>query len=142
MRLRRRTLELGPRTERFDSDIWQLNVGMRGLLAGYWEYDLSYQYGESNRTTVRDGYTNLTNIQAALDTRDGVTCASGGNCVPIDLFGGFGTITEAQAGFARAIALQQQKYEQEIGTLLLTGPVDFIEIPGARSLVNEYRLRV
>lgn len=131
VRLRRRTLELGPRTERFDSDIWQLNVGMRGYMMGDWEYDLSYQYGESNRTTVRDGYTNLTNIQAALDTRDGVTCASGGNCVPIDLFGGFGTITEAQAGFARAVAIQQQKYEQEIGTLFLTGSVDFIEIPGA-----------
>lgn len=131
VRLRRRTLELGPRTERFDSDIWQLNLGVRGELVGGWEYDASYQYGESNRTTARDGYTNLPNIQAALDTRDGVTCASGGNCVPIDLFGGFGTITEAQAGFARAIAIQQQKYEQEIGSLVFTGPVDFISLPTA-----------
>jgi outer membrane receptor protein involved in Fe transport len=131
VRLRRRTLELGARSERFDSDIWQLNVGVRGFLPGDWEYDVSYQYGESNRTTVRDGYTNLPNIQSALDTRDGVTCAVGGNCVPIDLFGGFGTITEAQAGFARAIAIQQQKYEQEIGSAVFTGPVDFIELPTA-----------
>ncbi|MBF7074510.1 TonB-dependent receptor [Glaciecola sp. MH2013] len=131
VRLRRRTLELGPRTERFDSDIWQLNLGVRGEISDGWEYDVSYQYGESNRTTVRDGYTNLPNIQAALDTRDGVTCASGGTCVPIDLFGGFGTITEEQAGFARAIAIQQQKYEQEIGSVVFTGPVDVVMLPTA-----------
>jgi outer membrane receptor protein involved in Fe transport len=131
VRLRRRTLELGPRTERFDSDIWQLNLGVRGFIGESWEYDVSYQYGESNRTTIRDGYTNLPNIQAALDTRDGVTCASGGTCVPIDLFGGFGTITEEMAGFARAIAIQQQKYEQEIGSLIFTGPIDMLELPSA-----------
>ncbi|WP_395340063.1 TonB-dependent receptor domain-containing protein [Ningiella sp. W23] len=131
VRLRRRTLELGPRTERFDSDIWQLNMGVRGEIVNGWEYDVSYQYGESNRTTVRDGYTNLPNIQAALDSRDGVTCASGGTCVPIDLFGGFGTITEEMAGFARAIAIQQQKYEQEIGTIVVTGPVDVVTLPTA-----------
>lgn len=131
VRLRRRTLELGFRSERFDSEIFQIMTGFRGKLYGDWDFDLGYSYGEANRTTVRDGYTNLTNIQAALDTRDGVTCAVGGNCVPIDLFGGFGTITEEMAGFARAIAIQQQKYTQEIGTLIVNGPVDFIEIPGA-----------
>ena len=132
VRLRRRTLELGFRTERYDSEIWQINTGFRGVAYGDWEFDFSYQYGESNRTTVRDGYTNLTNIQNALMTRDGVTCeGSDANCVPIDLFGGFGTITDEMAGYARAIALQQQKYEQEIMSLVLTGPVDFIELPTA-----------
>lgn len=129
VRLRRRTLELGFRSERYDSDLWQINTGVRGAIDDNWEYDVSYQYGESNRTTVRDGYTNLTNIQAALDTRDGVTCASGGNCVPIDLFGGFGTITEEMAAFSKAIAIQQQKYEQEIISAVLTGSIDMLEVP-------------
>lgn len=131
VRLRRRTVELGPRSERYDSDMFQITTGLRGVLYGDWEFDLAYQYGESNRTTVRDGYTNVTNINDALDTRDGVTCAVGGTCVPIDLFGGFGTITESMAGFATAIALQQQKYEQEIGSFIIDGPVDFIELPSA-----------
>ncbi|TRY32875.1 TonB-dependent receptor domain-containing protein [Aliiglaciecola sp. M165] len=131
VRLRRRTLELGPRTERYDSELWQINAGIRGQLYEDWDYDFSYQYGEANRTTVRDGYTNVGNINNALDTRDGVTCAAGGTCVPIDLFGGFGTITEAAAAYSRAIALQQQKYEQEIISLFVTGPVDFIELPTA-----------
>ena len=112
VRLRRRTLELGARSERYDAEIWQINTGVKGTLYEDWDFDASYQYGESNRTTVRDGYTNLGNIQNALDTRDGTTCAVGGTCVPINLFGGFGTITESMSAYARAIAIQQQKYEQ------------------------------
>lgn len=132
VQLRRRTLELGPRSERYDSEQFQFVTGFRGVLFEDWEYDAYYQYGESNRTTVRAGYTNLTNIQNALDTFDGVTCNNGdATCVPIDLFGGFGTITEEMAGYAQAVALQQQKYSQEIGTIIVNGPIDAIELPTA-----------
>ena len=132
MQLRRRTLELGPRSERYDTENFSFLAGASGELLGEWNYDVSYQYGESNRTTVRDGYTNLTNIQAALDSVDGVTCANGdSSCVPIDLFGGFGTITPEMAAYARAIAFQQQKYDQSIGQIIVDGPVDFVQIPSA-----------
>lgn len=132
MQLRRRTLELGPRSEAYDTEYFTMLAGARGQLLGDWNYDVSLQYGESNRTTVRDGYTNLTNIQNALDSVDGVTCANGdATCVPIDLFGGFGTITDAMAGYARAIAFQQQKYDQTIGQIILDGPVDFVQVPTA-----------
>ena len=134
VQLRRRTVELGARTERYDTDLFQINLGARGDLVGAWNYDLSFQYGESNRTTVRDGYTNLTNIQNALDTFDGVTCNNGdATCVPIDLFGGFGTITQDMAGYARAIALQQQKYDQTVVTANVEGPVDAVQSPFADS---------
>lgn len=132
MQLRRRTLELGTRSEAYDTEYFTFLAGARGSLLGDWNYDVSFQYGESNRTTVRDGYTNLTNIQNALDSVDGVTCANGdSSCVPIDLFGGFGTITPAMAGYASAIAFQQQKYDQSIGQIILDGPVNFIQIPSA-----------
>ncbi len=145
VQLRRRTLELGARTERYDTSLFQFVTGVNGYVFDDWEYDVSFQYGESNRTTVRAGYTNLTNIQNALETRDGVTCLNGdATCVPIDLFGGFGTITDEMAGYATAIALQQQKYSQRIATATLTGPVEFIEVPGAGSSLSmsfgyEYR---
>lgn len=132
MQLRRRTLELGTRSEQYDTEHFSLLAGARGRLLGDWNYDVSFQYGESNRTTVRDGYTNLTNIQNALDTTDGVTCANGdATCVPIDLFGGFGTITPEMAAYARAIALQQQKYDQTIGQIIVDGPVNFVQMPSA-----------
>ena len=132
LQLRRRTVELGARSERFDTNYYQFVAGLKGELYGDWDYDISYQYGESNRTGTRAGYTNLTNIQNALDTVDGVTCANGdSSCVPIDLFGGFGTITPAMAAYAQAIALYQQSYDQEIGTVIVSGPVDFVELPWA-----------
>ncbi len=132
VQLRRRTLELGARTERFDNDQFQLLAGVQGVLYEDWEFDVSYMYGEANRVTVRDGYTNLTNIQNALDSTDGVTCANGdATCVPIDLFGGFGTITPEMAGYARAVALQTQNYDQEVMQVIINGPVDFIETPWA-----------
>ncbi len=134
VQLRRRTLELGFRSEEYDSDYFQIVSGFEGDLPFLeeWRYDVGFQYGESNLTTVRDGYTNLTNIQNALDSTDGVTCANGDStCVPIDLFGGFGTITPEMAAYARAIALQRQEVEQTIYYASFNGPVDVIRLPTA-----------
>ena len=132
LQMRRRTVELGARSEQYDTENFSFLAGATGELVGDWSYDASFQYGESNRTTVRDGYTNLTNIGAALDSIDGVTCKNGDStCVPINLFGGFGTITPEMAGYAKAIAFQQQKYDQSIGQIILDGPVNFAQIPTA-----------
>ena len=132
--LRRRTLELGTRSENYDTDNFSFLVGAKGEITGDWNYDVSLQYGESNRTTVRDGYTNLTNIQNALDSIDGETCRNGDStCVPIDIFGGFGTITPEMAAYARAIALQQQRYDQLIGQAVFNGSIDGIRLPTASS---------
>ena len=132
MQLRRRTVELGPRSENYDTEHFQLLVGTTVDLPSDWKADMFFQYGESNRTTRRAGYTNLTNIQNALDTFDGVTCNNGDStCVPIDLFGGFGTITPEAASYATAIALQQQSYDQKVGGLVFNGPIDAITLPSA-----------
>lgn len=130
VQLRRRTLELGARSERYDSSQFQLIAGLEGEINDDWMFDISFQYGESNRATTRGGYTNLTNIQNALDSVDGVTCKNGdSSCVPINLFGGFGTITPEMAQYATAIALQTQRYEQTVGQLMVNGPINAIEIP-------------
>ncbi len=130
VQLRRRTVELGPRTEEFSTDQFSILAGVRGEIAGDWMYDASYQYGETNRVTTRGGYTNLTNIQNALDSTDGVNCANGvSSCVPINLFGGLGTITPEMAAYSTAIALQTQKYSQEILLITANGPIEQIKSP-------------
>lgn len=134
MVLRRRTLELGARSENYDTDHFQLVAGVRGDVWDDYYYDVSFQYGETNRTTVRGGYTNLTNIQNALDSTDGVTCANGDTtCVPINLFGGLGTITDAMAGYATALALQQQTYDQLIFNATFGGSIEGFQSPMADS---------
>ena len=136
MVLRRRTLELGTRSENFDTDHFQFVAGVNGDVLEDFNYDVSFQYGETNRTTVRGGYTNLTNIQNALDSTDGETCANGDStCVPIDLFGGFGTITPAMAAYSQAIALQQQKYDQMMVAASFGGVLSAVQSPMADSPV-------
>lgn len=134
MQLRRRTLELGNRLETFDSDYYSIVLGVTGDLAAEWEYDIAFQYGESNRTTVRSGYTHRTNVQNALDATSKTACNGGDPaCVPLDLFGGFGTITAPMGRYLQATALQQQKYEQSIVNVVLNGPVGFFQLPTAQS---------
>ena len=130
VQLRRRTVEFGARSELFNTDQFSILTGVEGQLYGDWMYDASYQYGETNRVTTRGGYTNLGNIQNALDTTDGVNCKNGvSSCVPINLFGGLGTITPAMAAYSTATALQTQAYTQEIILITADGPVEAIKTP-------------
>jgi len=130
MQLRRRTVEFGARSELFNTDQFSILTGVEGELYGDWMYDASYQYGETNRVTTRGGYTNLGNIQNALDTTDGVNCKNGvSSCVPLNLFGGLGTITPAMAAYSTATALQTQAYTQEIILITADGPIEAIKSP-------------
>jgi outer membrane receptor protein involved in Fe transport len=118
----RRTSELGARSTTFKNDAHQMQFGLRGALIPDWDYDVSYQRGQSNRTEIRAGYTNLVNVGNALDSTDGVTCANGDpTCVPINLFGGFGTITPAMAQYSSATALISSSYVQHITTASVAG---------------------
>jgi outer membrane receptor protein involved in Fe transport len=137
---RRRTLEIGARSEDFDNNNLQFLIGFRGDIMADWRYDLSYQFGQSNRTTVRAGYTNVANAERAItgipdpENPGEVICRDGASdCVPIDLFGGFGTITPEMARYSGAVALQQQRYEQKIVTGSVNGPINAIELPWAGS---------
>jgi len=135
VQLRRRTAELGPRDENYTSNQFQLVAGVKGAITDDWEFDASFSYGESNRSSVRGGYTNITNIQNALDVSadaDGNAVCNNGDpaCVPLDIFGGFGTITPEMASYVTAVALQQRKYDQTVAQVLVNGPVEAINLSG------------
>jgi iron complex outermembrane receptor protein len=131
---RRRTVEFGPRSEDYNSELFQATVGVRGGITANWDYDVSLQYGETNRVLLRQGYTNLTNFENALQTTDGVTCANGdATCVPINPFGGFGAITPAMAAYSAASALQEQDYDQLIGQAFVTGEFPNAQLGSASS---------
>ena len=102
---RRRTIELGARTGQFKTDWSQYVIGARGELPGAmegWNYDLSYQYAQSDFIETRDGFTNLTNLQLGINTVSATECRDlSGNvtdapCSPINVFGPVGSITEQQ----------------------------------------------
>ena len=139
---RRRTLELGPRTGIFDTDYSQMVLGLRGTLPGgfdAWSYDVSYQRGESDFVETRDGFTNLGNLQAGINTVSATQCIDAlGNvtaapCSPINIFGPVGSITEAQrdSGFFIAIASDIRKTVQTVWHASIDGTFDDVSLPTA-----------
>jgi len=139
---RRRTIELGPRTASFKTDFSQYVVGARGELPGAmegWNYDLSYQYAQSDFTETRDGFTNLTNLALGINTVSATQCQDlNGNvtaapCTPINVFGPVGSITDQQrdAGFFVAIASDLRRATQEIYSASIDGTFDPVSLPWA-----------
>jgi outer membrane receptor protein involved in Fe transport len=141
--VRRRTVEFGERSTTYNNDAFQLLGGIRGDIAADWTYDLSYQYGSSDRSNVSAGYTNVTNFGNALDTTDGVNCANGdASCVPINIFGGYGSITPEMAAYSSATAIEKQDYEQMIVSGVVSGPIGtlpWVDTPVGFSIGAEYR---
>ncbi|OJF67428.1 hypothetical protein BK026_00645 [Alteromonas sp. V450] len=141
----RRTLELGPRSTEFNTDQFQIVVGMEGYLNDEWAYDVSFQHGETNRVNTFAGYTNVDNIANALNAVETDRCLTGGDgCVPLNIFGGFGTITPEMAAYASATALSRTEYQQRVFMANVDGPIDsivspFAETPLLMSFGYEYR---
>lgn len=145
---RRRTVEFGARSTGYDNNTFQIITGARGTIVGDWSYDFSFQHGESDRTNISAGYTNVANIEKAVDvvSVNGVpTCRQdSANCVPINLFGGFGAITPEMAAYSSATAIEQQNYKQTIYSGSVGGPISALQIPFADtpvavSIGAEYR---
>ena len=138
---RRRTLELGPRTGIFDTDYTQYVLGARGTIpmGSGWNYDVSYQRGESDFVETRDGFTNLGNLQLGIDTVDPDQCISvtgtvtGAPCTPINIFGPVGSITDAQrdSGYFIAIASDIRKVTQTVYHASIDGTIDQLSLPTA-----------
>ncbi len=131
---RRRTLELGERSTTYDNKSWQFLTGVRGELGAGWDYDLSYQRGESTRSNVNAGYTNVANIENAVNAVSTTECANGDEaCVPINLFGGFGAITPEMAAYSGATAIEKQVYSQSIVSASISGILEQVKLPTANT---------
>lgn len=136
---RRRTLELGPRTGVFDTDYSQFVFGVRGAIprTETWNFDMSYQRGESDFVETRDGFTNLNNLQAGINTVSATQCidalgnVTGAPCTPINVFGPVGSITEAQraSGYFIAIASDLRKAEQTVYHGSVDGMIEQLKNP-------------
>jgi iron complex outermembrane receptor protein len=134
LQIRRRTGELGPRSTGFDSDQFQFVTGVEGFLNDTWAYEVSAQHGQTKRLDVSAGYTNIANIANQLDAVSKTACRNGDtSCVPINLFGGYGTITPEMAAYARATAFIATEYQQRVVSGSINGPFDSVVSPFAES---------
>ena len=133
--IRRRTGELGERSSTYQNNTFQFNAGFRGEVFDNWNWDVFVQHGQADRTNIAAGYTNVTNFGNALNAVPGpggaAVCRSGDTCVPVNVFGGYGTITQAMAAYVGAVGIEQQIYKQTIFGGSISGAVDSIKVPSA-----------
>lgn len=96
----RRTVEVGPRTSRYVTTMFDYKVGVRGSITDSLNFDLSGAYGQSNQVQNLAGYTLKSRVSQALLADNTTACRTTSNgCVPLNLFGGEGSITPAMVKF-------------------------------------------
>jgi iron complex outermembrane receptor protein len=98
----RRGVDVGDRTYDTEHEGYRMVLGLKGDLGGGWNYDVYAQYGRSVFQQHETKALSVSRVENALEV-DPTTgeCYSkeqgeDANCVPLDIFNGFGSITPAQ----------------------------------------------
>ncbi|WP_299191416.1 TonB-dependent receptor [uncultured Erythrobacter sp.] len=145
--VRRRSVEAGTRNSEFTSTLFNFVVGARGGITDNIDWEVSGTYGESERIQRQSGFARFARLQNALiaipDGAGGAQCATSAQagataeagCVPINLFGPLGTLTQDQIDYTFALTQQvitattigtvNAQITGDIDTGLLTSPVSF-----------------
>ncbi len=112
--VRRRTVEAGTRNSEFTSTLFNMVVGAKGGITDNVDWDVSATYGESERIQRQGGFARFQRLQNALIATDESTCAQSttagtavdANCVPINLFGPLGTLTDPMIAYTFGLTQQ------------------------------------
>lgn len=153
--IRRRMVEAGNRRSEQDIDTARAVVGLAGTLelgpvAG-WSWDVSYSYGTAKSTERQLGNLRRDRLVAALgpsfiDASGVARCGTAdnpgnSNCVPLDLFGGPGSITRDMVGYVAHVGTNLGENEQHIASIGAGG--DLVRTPSGAGLAvhagAEYR---
>ncbi|PVM89700.1 TonB-dependent receptor [Caulobacter radicis] len=121
-----RMIEAGPRHYAQTVDTWNVNATLSGDWAvgsRRWYWDVGYTASRNHAEQSFTGNINAQRVQQALGPVSGCT----GSCVPLNIFGGVGSITPAMLDFIGFT--QQDVSQQELHdfTANLTG--DLFELP-------------
>ncbi|WP_062731550.1 TonB-dependent receptor domain-containing protein [Sphingobium abikonense] len=99
----RRAVELGPRVSDFTTTFFDYKIGARGGITDTINWDVSGAYGESENIQTQQGYWLNSRVRQALLATNTETCLDdSGGCVPLNAFGGNGSITDAMNSFLTA----------------------------------------
>lgn len=108
--LSRRATELGPRISDFVTTFFDYKAGVRGDITDTVSWDLSGAYGQSENVQTQQGYWLNSRVRQAVLATNTATCLTDTNgCVPLNLFGPDGSITDAMNSFLSANSLIQTK---------------------------------
>lgn len=94
----RRLIEAGPRHFEQDVQTWDVAATLDGQWSVFgrdWYWDANATWGQNNASQSFTGDVNVARVQQALGPADGCT----GSCVPLNIFGGGGSITPEMLQF-------------------------------------------
>jgi outer membrane receptor protein involved in Fe transport len=136
----RRLVEAGNRRTEQEVDLWRALIGLEGSVAR-WTWELALQSARSEATGVEKGFLALERVEQAvgssgLDDSGRIVCGSPDpatgrvpaaniipDCVPLNLFGGAGSITEEQLAYViPRNMINHGTNEQRYAELVLSGP--------------------
>ncbi len=97
--LKRRMPETGTRNSDFVTQMFDMKIGMDGKITSTINWDVHAAYGLSTNTQSETGYVLTDHVQNALNASNTTSCFSGVGCVPLNIFGPEGSISQAMAGY-------------------------------------------
>jgi outer membrane receptor protein involved in Fe transport len=121
--VRRRMVEVGPRSAQQDLHTVHASAALEGTLRelGGWGWDAAVSYGRTLGSVDHRGHLQRSRLAAAVgpsfrDAGGLARCGTGPadvveGCVPLDLFGGAGSITPEQAAFISFSGVGQESNE-------------------------------
>lgn len=126
---------------RTEFDVYRIVAGVKGefkLGGENWNWDASYNYGHSrNRSEFNS--INLTRLQNAINATSTTTCAVGGSCVPINIFGE-GAASDAAVNYVLDRGVGISKNSMGVFSANMGGTLPFgIGAPIAISIGYEHR---
>jgi len=109
-KLRRRMPEVGPRISDYNTQMFDFRAGVRGDITDKIGFDVFASRGISDKKQAIQNYVLLSRVRQALLATNTTTCTVTTNdCVPLNIFGGPGTITPEMASFISQQASTQVK---------------------------------
>jgi iron complex outermembrane receptor protein len=137
----RRPVEGGPRRYEQDVKTWYAAGGLEGtfdVASRPWSWDVNAMHSESKADQTNYGSYNLRKINEALG--DPAACAAIAGCVPLNIFGGAGTITPEMLRFIQPIVRDESENKLTLFSANLTG--DLFEMwAGPLSFAAGYEYR-
>lgn len=120
--LGRRPVEGGPRRYVQEVETWYAAFGLNGLFdvgGRQWSWDLNLVRSESKAEQTNTGSYNVRRINEALG--DPAACATIAGCVPLNLFGGAGTITPEMLAFIQPVVRDRSSNSLSLVSANVTG---------------------
>lgn len=123
-RFQRRLNETGGRQFNQDVDVWHYNGGVEGyfdLADRPFAWDVGYTFSQSQTNTITTGQTNVNRIATAVgpsfrDSQGVIRCGTPtaviDGCVPLNLFGGNGSITQEMLGYITTPLQDSNEYRR------------------------------